>query len=358
MLLEQAIKVIVPPTVPEGILAENWGEYRKTLISAFANEEYGVTPPPPSEVRASFMEDNHFYDDWCGKAKHTIVKLSFDTPNGEFGFRTDLTFPLSEKPVPVIVYIAFTPYPHGGFCPMEEVLDHGFGVASFYYEDVTADCDDHFESGIAALYPRNGKNAWGKIGMWAFAASRVMDYLLTLPQVNHEQIFVLGHSRLGKTALWCAAQDLRFCGVASNAAGCSGDAISRVKKGEHIADICSRFPFWFCENYQKYAGHENLLPFDQHQLLALIAPRPLCIGCASEDIWADPDSEYLSARLATSAYDLLSAPGLLAGDHPHIQPGDCFHEGNIGFHCRKGTHFLGRNDWQQYMSFFREKMQC
>ena len=166
------------------------------------------------------------------------------------------------------------------------------------YNDVTRDTEDNFESGIAKMYPRrNDGTDWGKIGMWAFAASRMMDYIQTLPEIDRQRVYVAGHSRLGKTAIWCGVQDERFAGVVSNDSGCSGAAVTRGKKGEHVVHITKNFPFWFCKNYQKYIENEENMPFDQHQLLALVAPRPLCVGSATEDEWADPQSEQMAARL-------------------------------------------------------------
>ena len=123
---------------------------------------------------------------------------------------------------------------------MEEILDHGFAVAAFCYEDVTDDSADFNK--LAAMYPRDEKTGWGKIGMWAFAASRVLDYLETREDIDATRACISGHSRLGKTALWCAAQDERFSMVVSNNSGCSGAALSRGKIGENIEKITNVFP--------------------------------------------------------------------------------------------------------------------
>ena len=126
--------------------------------------------------------------------------------------------------------------------------------------------------------------------MWAWAAMRAADYLQTLDSADLESLAVIGHSRLGKTALVAAAFDERFRFVHSNNSGCSGAAIIRGKTGEQIDDICRNFPFWFCENYKTYRKNESALPFDQHLLLALSATRFVSVGSAAEDLWADPAS--------------------------------------------------------------------
>lgn len=348
-------RINLPETYPAGMTIDNWGGYRRQLIELFSEHEYGFTPQPPTEVRAKVVTDTiDFYSEWTGKADHKIVRLSFDTPMGEFSFRCDTTIPKSNEKLPLIVYIAFTKYPHGGFCPMEEIIDRGYAVASFCYEDVMNDENYSISGGIADMYPRSEDNgaAWGKIGMWAFAASRVMDYVQTLEKIDKRRIYVAGHSRLGKTALWCAAQDERFAGVVSNDSGCNGAAITRGKIGESIADSVRVFPYWYCGNYAKYAGKHEELPFDQHQLLALIAPRLLCVGSAVEDSWADPDSEYLSVKMASEAYVLLGQPGLLGAVAELPEAGTRLLEGNPGYQIRKGSHFFGRDDWNTYLDYF------
>lgn len=344
----------IPLTFPVGMTADKWSAYKKYMIDVFSKIEYGYTPQSPKETRAEVITNTiDFYSEWTGKADHKIIRLSFDTPKGEYSFRCDTTIPRIEGKKPFIVYIAFTKYPHGGFCPMEEIIDRGYAIASFYYEDVVNDENYSISGGIADMYPRIDSNgaSWGKIGMWAFAASRVMDYLQTLPEADKNRIYVMGHSRLGKTALWCAAQDERFAGVVSNDSGCNGTAITRGKIGENIADSVRVFPYWYCENYANYAGKEYDLPIDQHQLLSLIAPRLLCVGSAKEDNWADPESEYLSVKLASEAFALLGQSGLVDATDELSQSGTHLLAGNPGYQIRAGSHFLGREDWNTYLDF-------
>ena len=210
------------------------------------------------------------------------------------------------------------------YFPAEEIIDNGFGIAQFYYEDITADAND-FTSGIAPMFERrNDGTDWGKIGMWAFAASRVADILLSFPET--ERLAVIGHSRLGKTALWCGAQDERIDFVFSNDSGCSGAAYERIKHGgsETIARITEVFPYWFCENYKKFAQYPDTRPFDQHMLLALSAPRFLGVGSAGLDDWADQYSEQLSCVFAGDAWTkIYNKPGFV-GPTEAAKIGDAF----------------------------------
>ncbi|NLG23994.1 MAG: acetylxylan esterase [Clostridiales bacterium] len=339
----------VPPAAPGQ--AEDWPARRAAYLDTFARLEYGVAPPPPARVRADRAEIEKRA--WAGKADHLRCTLSFQAPLGEFSFPVDLVLPIANRPRPLVIYPSFERYPIGKYGPIEEIVDEGYGLAAFCYNDVATDGDDGFSTGLAAMYPRDPDDgaAWGKIAMWAFAASRVMDWVWTVEGVDAGRIYCAGHSRLGKTALWCAGQDERFAGVFANMSGCSGAAITRDKRGERVRDICERFPYWFCPDYRQYAGREREMPFEQNQLLALIAPRPLYVADAVEDIWCDPDSEYLSCASAGDAYMLLGGRGFVAPD-ALPQAGLVLHGGDIGYHLRAGTHFLSRYDWVQALRFF------
>ena len=176
-----------------------------------------------------------------------------------------------------------------------------------------------------------------------------MDYAETRQDVlDLDCAVVCGHSRLGKTALLAAATDERFTFAYSNESGCSGAAVTRGKQGEHISDICTNFPYWFCENYTQYREREDSLPFDQHYLIASIAPRRVCIGSAAEDLWADPAAEQLCCFAASPAFET----GFDCPDRP-AAVGEAFFGGHIGYHLRSGQHFFSREDWQRIMQFVR-----
>jgi len=328
---------------------DDWRERRRELLDMLSREEFGVTPDAPAAIRAMVENSSSCF---AGKAVRSDVRIAFDTPAGEFSFPFALIVPKSDRPVPAFVYVNFRPDIPDQYLPAEEIIDHGFAIARIYYQDVTSDTANI--DGLAEKYPLDAPDSWGKIGMWAFAASRVMDYLLTRDDIDHARIAVAGHSRLGKTALWCAAQDERFSMAISNDSGCSGAAISRSKVGETIDAITDpeRFHYWFCRNYRNWASREYDAPFDQHMLLSLIAPRRLYVCSAAEDLWADPESEFLGAFAAGEAWKLLRMPGLIAEGMPVI--GDAMHDGCVGYHLRAGEHFHSRTDWLLQMAY-REK---
>ena len=234
---------------------------------------------------------------------------------------------------------------------LREILSHGYGLAVAYYGDIEPDNPDGWKTGIRTTLSSTlniKPEEWSAIGAWAWGLGRVMDYLQQDKGVDGKRIALIGHSRLGKAALWAGASDQRFAIIISNESGEGGAALSKRWYGETVGIINQKFPHWFAANYKKYSDNTAALPVDQHMLLALMAPRPLYVASAEGDQWSDPKGEFLSAKQAGAVYALFNKTGINADSMPGLQQpvGE-----TIRYHIRAGRHDVTMYDWQQYLGF-------
>lgn len=261
--------------------------------------------------------------------------------------------------------------------PYALALARGYAVATMHYEEIETDIPGAAALGVRGLFDtesvltgRRDPEAWGAIGAWAWGLSRALDLLESCDDIDSSSVAVVGHSRLGKTALWAAAQDVRFAATISNNSGFGGASLSRHKVGEDVAITTTVRPHWFAERFTNYRNAEEELPIDQHQLLALLAPRPVHVASATRDIPADPQGEYLSTLHATPVFDLFGRKGTLAAgivppgadlsadlaSRSPLPPPGLRIGGQLSYHIREGEHDMLAEDWTHFLNFADENL--
>ncbi len=337
-----------------------WEERRRPeTLALFERHVYGKSPRPESVKFEVLETDARSLD---GAATRRKVRITSFAGGRSFAFEASVVVPNNAPgPVPAFLFInnrdpadadAASTKP-SDFWPVSEMIRRGYAAATFHTADVDPDADgpEARAAGVRSALAgpgREGRDAWGSLAAWAWGAGRLLDYLETVPAVNAKHVAVIGHSRGGKAALWAGAADARFALVVSNDSGCGGAALSRRRFGETVEIINKKFPYWFCGNFTGYNGREDQLPVDQHQLLAMIAPRPLYVASADEDLWADPRGEFLSLVHAGEVYRLYGQPELFEPMPPLNTP---VIRGRVAYHIRSGKHDLTLRDWNWYMDF-------
>ena len=304
---------------------QEWQGRRGELTDLIARECYGRMPDGSVRVEGrTVFEDRDavggkaFYERVWMRIRGNIPAegLQTDSFGGMvrevFEFPVNVVVPKEMKKPPVFLNISFSPaLVHAGM-PLEELIDLGYAVVSFYYQDVAP---DRRESWPYANASRTGSGSeWGAISKWAWAASRVMDYLKTRDDIDTERVGVAGASRLGKTALWAAVCDPRFSLAVPMVSGTGGISLYRGNEKEDIDHLIDEFPYWFCSNYEKYKGREGEIPFDAHFLAALMAPRHFYVCSADRDQYDDIRGGYLACIAANEVYELYGKKGICALD--------------------------------------------
>ena len=238
------------------------------------------------------------------------------------------------------------------YCDIDNVINRGYAVALLITKDIAPDKKVTSRRGlITYLHTRKTSSSWGTLQAWSWGTSKVLDYFYTLnDEIDVNKVAVIGHSRGGKTALLAASQDQRFILSISSCSGNSGAALARNNTGETIKDITNNFGYWFCKNYNKYADKEAYLPFDQHNLIGLIAPRYVYVFSASEDSWACPKNELEASRRASQYFELYGHKGLVAPTN--IERDVSYNSGHIAYHIKTGKHNIETRDWNMVMDYF------
>jgi pimeloyl-ACP methyl ester carboxylesterase len=331
------------------VTAEQWWSGRRAeILELFTTHVYGRSPARPEQLTFKVVEDD---------GRRREVDITTTRESRSFTFRLTIFLP-KDAPRPLPLFLLLN---HRGtvasqvnlpFLPVDQILARGYAAAGITLGQLSPDNAKSYRQGVIGFFDgpeERSPDAWRTIAAWAWGGQRAMDYLQTDKDIDRNRIAVVGHSRGGKTALWCGAQDERFALTISNNSGETGAALARRREGETIAKINQSFPYWFTQNYKQYNDREDHLPVDQHQLIALLAPRLAYVASAAEDAWADPLGEFLATVHATPVYRLLGVKGMETTQQPPLeQP---VHDGRIGYHIRKGGHGLTEYDWARFMDF-------
>ncbi len=364
--------------------SKDWRKRRGEILELFQENVYGRNPEPPRHLNFEVFDSDP--NALGGKAFRKQISIYFS--DNKDGPREDLLLYVpsgARKPVPVILTLNFrgnhsvikdpgvrlgTVWDWKTHLPkpatesqrgidkefeVEKILSRGYAFATIYYQQIEPDFNGGFRHGIHTAFFKPGQtepgpDEWGAIGAWSYGLSRAMDYLQKEKLVNVKRVAVMGHSRLGKTSLWAGALDTRFAMVISNCSGEGGASLARRNFGETIADLVDAkgFPQWFNTNFRKYAGHADQLPVDAHELIALIAPRPVYVTGAQDDRWADPKGEFLACVAAGRVYELLGKRGLETDIMPAVNKPIMQ---TIAYHVRSGKHTVTDFDWDQFLVF-------
>ena len=359
--------------------AKTWFKQRRPeLLKLYETEIYGRVPANASKATFKVVEtDTNALD---GLAVWKLVEIHFSGQPEGSNVHLHVYLPAKAAgPVPVLLHIVFfgnlpgpgtesniapaAPQGRPVFHetgPLTNILERGYGYATFRYSEVQPDNSNTYHSGVIGLTlaPGQAKPAldeWGTISAWAWAASRVLDYFATDPAIDAKRVALIGHSRLGKTALWAGAQDPRFALVFSSCAGEMGSALARRDYGETVDDMAANFPWQFAGNFQQYSGHWTNMPVDAHMLIALNAPHPVFITGGTQDQWADPRGEFLAEVAAGPVYRLLGKSGLGVTNGPPLDTP--LITGDLGFLYHTGGHTIAPGDWEAFLDFADRHLQ-
>ena len=369
--------------------ASDWTRRRRAeVLELFATNVFGHSPAAPKKLNYEvFDTDQNALD---GKAIRKQITIYFSASKD--GPKEDILLYLpkeARKPVPIFLILSFSgnqtatsetsiklgtawdlrtrqksQAPEAsrgrGQTDTERILARGYGYATINYVDIEPDFRGGYLYGLRRLFFKPGQaepapGEWGAIGAWSYGLSRALDYFEKDKDVDAKRVAIVGHSRLGKTVLWAGSIDTRFAMVISSCSGEGGASLSRRNYGERVKDLVNpaRYPYWFTSEYQKFAEAVDKLPVDMHELIALIAPRPVYITAGETDRWADPKGEFLAAVAAGPVFRLLGGEDLGTDQMPALdQP----IMKSLAYHIHTGGHSITPFDWEQFLKYADMKL--
>lgn len=337
-----------------------WRGRRREILELFRTQVYGRRPAAAVEVDFDLLQEDT--EAMAGAATLRRIEITSVHRRRTHRFELILFLPnAASGPVPVFLLMNNrgpentdpTRQHRSEFWPAEHVIDRGYGIAALQVSELAPDDPDTYRDGVIRLFEGSSggrePDSWAALAAWGWGASRAMDYLGTDRRVDDALVALVGHSRGGKASLWAGAEDQRFGLVVSNESGCGGAALSRRRFGETLTAINSAFPHWFCANFDRYNDDEDSLPVDQHMLISLLAPRPVYVTNADEDLWADPRGSFLALAHSGPVYRLWDAPTIGPNEMPPLSRP--LVRGPHGYHIRPGGHGMTLVDWEHFLDF-------
>ena len=354
-------------TLPDPLLCENgqrvttreqWEQYRRPeLLRTVQTYMYGFIPElkHPLGFHVDSLDEAYQFQPGKKQKQYTrkivTVYLTEAAARGPLVHAEVITPNDAKGPVPVFMMFAWN-LKHN--FPSQRLLDRGYGVAVLNTFEGCPDSKKAYTEGVIAAYYKPGQtyrrpDEWGCLAAWGWEASRLLDYLQADPLTDEHRVAILGHSRLGKAALWTAAQDERFAMAFPVNSGCGGGALSRRMYGETVWAMNHSFPYWTCDNYQQFNMREQYMPFDQHSVVALVAPRPVYLATGKDDAWADPLGEFLAGKAAEPVYALYGRAGIGCDKQPAVDV--AMDKGYVAYHIRTGGHAILQYDWDRFIEY-------
>lgn len=361
-----------PLVSADGTAITTTGEFearRAEILELFREYVYGALPEEGFSTSFEIVEEGEALN---GTAIRKQIKITVTTEKGSSDALMLLYIPKQDTPAPVVIGLnsngnhaalddeAILPSyafdtEDGSWTEkrgekayrwnIEDSLSRGYAVATIYSGDFAPDSSKTYSSRVISLFDEEEFMA---VSAWSFGLMRAVDYMMEDEAIDSGHIAVVGHSRLGKAAVWAGANDERIGLVISNDSGNTGASLSRGNHGETVKSINLAFPHWFCSRYAEYGNNENALPVDQNLLLAAIAPRQLYVASAESDLWADPQGAYNSLQSAKSAFALYGLE-VIGDEEPAVD--SAFFCESMGYHVRSGWHDMLAEDWQFYLDY-------
>lgn len=377
--LETGTSYNLPPL--EAASLDEWATEKTRLRDAFAEHVYGPWPDGLAITLGDTRVVDDDYLDGLGVLEETVI--TFGRGGGARTFHLAVAYPNMEtdQPIPIIIGQTFSKNcwvfqstaltdRDGGPCtstrmggavgwlarqavgryfssaPIDTYFQHGYAYANMSSAEIVPDDAADAEVVMAKLRASEGIKSTSALSLWAYGWTAAINQLERDARIDMEKVAVFGWSRQAKAALVAAAWEPRISAIISHQSGFGGAALSRSMTGERLDRVVKSYPHWFDPGLAAYADQPETLPVDQHQLLALIAPRPILLSNGRRDVWSDPNSTFVSARAADAVYELYGVVGLDQTDMQSFSPA-----AELSFHMTPGGHGVTPEDVDAFIAF-------